>query len=89
MTSMAPVAFELEGFKSPAPAAKTPVQKRLEGMSPKSPGSPANLDEKLAKCEQARQVRGAQGPWGRVGMMVGTMREPHTARSLGKHAANF
>ena len=56
MTTMAPVAFEID-VKSPAPAAKTPVQKRLEQLSPKkSPSSPA-IDEKLAKCDEARKVR--------------------------------
>ena len=56
MTTMAPVAFEID-VKSPAPAAKTPVQKRLEQLSPKkSPSSPA-IDEKLAKGEEARKVR--------------------------------
>lgn len=57
MTTLAPVAFELEGFKSPASVAKTPVQKRLEQHSPKTPCSPANLEEKLAKGEEARKVR--------------------------------
>lgn len=55
MTSMAPVAFDID-IKSPAPVAKTPVQKRLEQLSPKkSPSSPA-IEEKLAKAEEAHKV---------------------------------
>ena len=55
MTTMAPVAFDID-IKSPAPVAKTPVQKRLEQLSPKkSPSSPA-IEEKLAKAEEAHKV---------------------------------
>ena len=69
MTALAPIAFEVD-IKSPAPAAKTPVQLRLEKqMSPKDTASPANLEERLAKSEEARKVslrlkragRGARG----------------------------
>lgn len=65
MTALAPVAFEVD-IKSPAPATKTPVQKRLEAQSPpKSAGS--NLEEKLAKSESARKVRSKQLCCVRVG----------------------
>ena len=57
MAALAPVAFEVD-IKSPAPATKTPVQLRLERqMSPKDTSSPANLEERLAKSEEARKVR--------------------------------
>jgi hypothetical protein len=61
MSVLAPVAFEIEDFKSPARAVKTPVQKRLEQSSPKSSASPAQLEEKLLKSEQARQVCATRG----------------------------
>lgn len=54
-STMTSIAFDID-IKSPARVAKTPVQKRLEQLSPKkSPSSPA-IEEKLAKAEEAHKV---------------------------------